>query len=220
MNRTRQQMEMKLPTLVLCDDAWHPAAVIQRGLAALADARFNFEFVTHGAQWSATMMNEFPLVVVVKANHLCAMDQTPWLTLKTQSAFREFVQRGGGLLLLHAGTCYKDLPEMRGVTGGTFLSHPEQSPVTIEPKAGHPITDGVEKFTMQDEHYVMTLDDAAADVFLHSRSEHGVQPSGWTRSEGFGRVCVLTPGHNIEVWLHPSFQKLLLNTLRWVAKLN
>jgi uncharacterized protein len=25
----------------------------------------------------------------------------------------------------------------------------------------------------------------------------------------------LTPGHNLEVWLHPSYQALLLNTLRW-----
>jgi type 1 glutamine amidotransferase len=47
-----------------------------------------------------------------------------------------------------------------------------------------------------------------------------VQPAGWTRAEGAGRVCVLTPGHNLEVWLHPEFQKLLLNACRWTAKLN
>jgi hypothetical protein len=31
---------------------------------------------------------------------------------------------------------------------------------------------------------------------------------------------VLTPGHNLEVWLHPDFQKLLHNGLTWLAKLN
>jgi len=55
-------------------------------------------------------------------------------------------------------------------------------------------------------------------VFLHTRSRHGVQPAGWTRAEGLGRVGVLTPGHNLEVWLHPGFQKLLQNGLNWVAK--
>jgi type 1 glutamine amidotransferase len=64
----------------------------------------------------------------------------------------------------------------------------------------------------------MDLDDAQADVFLAARSEHGVQPGGWTRTEGSGRVCVLTPGHNLEVWLHPAYQALILNGLQWCGK--
>jgi type 1 glutamine amidotransferase len=211
---------MKLRILALCDDAWHPAEVVQRGLGALADSPFAFEFVTHGGEWSPARMAEFPLVIVAKANHLGATDQKPWLTAETQSAFRNFVLSGGGVLFVHAGVCYKDLPEMRGVAGGAFLRHPDQCPVAVEPKAGHRLTVGVQPFTEQDEHYFMVLDDAQADVFLHTRSAHGVQPAGWTRHEGGGRVCVLTPGHNLEVWLHPEFQKLLLNALCWTAKMN
>ena len=52
----------------------------------------------------------------------------------------------------------------------------------------------------------MLLDDTEADVFMTATSEHGTQPGGWTRTEGAGRVCMLTPGHNVEVWLHPSYQ--------------
>lgn len=211
---------MKLRTLALCDDAWHPAEVVQRGLKALADAPFDFEFVTHGGQWSPALMEEFPLVVVAKANHLCATDQKPWLTAGEPSVFQEFVRRGGGVVFVHAGVCYKDLPEMRDVAGGAFLRHPDQCPVAVEPKAGHLLTAGVQPFTEHDEHYLMVLDDPRADVFLHTRSAHGVQPAGWTRTEGRGRVCVLTPGHNAQVWRHPSFQKLLLNALRWTAKMN
>ena len=220
MNRTHQHTERQMRTLVLCDDAWHPAEVVQRGLGALVDGRFAFEFAMQGEKWSAAMMDEFPLVIVAKANHLCATDQRPWLTADSQPAFPKFVQRGGGLFLVHAGTCYKDLLAMRGVTGGAFLNHPDQCPVTIEPQAGHALTAGVNSFTEKDEHYFVSLDDASADVFLQSRSRHGVQPAGWTRAEGKGRVCVLTPGHNVEVWLHPSFQKLLLNALCWTAKMN
>ena len=47
---------------------------------------------------------------------------------------------------------------------------------------------------------------------------HGTQPGGWTRQEGAGRVAVLTPGHNVEVWLHPSYQTLIGNALRWCAR--
>jgi type 1 glutamine amidotransferase len=66
----------------------------------------------------------------------------------------------------------------------------------------------------------MVLDDGEADVFMTTTSEHGTQPGGWTRLEGEGRVCVLTPGHNVEVWLHPSFQALLRNALNWCAKVS
>jgi type 1 glutamine amidotransferase len=208
-----------LRALVLCADQWHPAADVRRGFYALAAARFDFTFVENGQEFSPEQLRDFPLVVVAKANHICATDQRPWLTKERQGAFRDFVRHGGGLFLIHGGNCYKDLPEMRGVTGGAFLSHPDQCPVTVEPKAGHALTTGVNSFTAQDEHYLMALDATDADVFLHTRSQHGVQPGGWTRSEGDGRVCALTLGHNPEVWLHPDFQKLLRNGLAWLARI-
>jgi type 1 glutamine amidotransferase len=74
-------------------------------------------------------------------------------------------------------------------------------------------------FTLKDEHYFMALDDPQADVFVTTTSVHGEQPAAWRRTEGNGRVAVLTPGHNLEVWLHPSFQALVMNCLRWCAKL-
>lgn len=211
---------MKVRTLVLCDDAWHPAEVVQRGLNALSDPRFSFEFVAHGSRWAPEAMRKFPLVIVAKANHQCATNQSPWLTPETQTDFRYYTQQGGGLLLIHGGCGYKDSPVMRGVTGGAFMSHPDQCAVTFELKPGHPLTNGVEAFTVKDEHYQMVLDAADADVFLYTRSAHGAQPAGWTRNEGGGRVCALTPGHYLEVWLLPSFQNLLRNALLWTAKLN
>jgi type 1 glutamine amidotransferase len=121
-------------------------------------------------------------------------------------------------LAVHSGTVCAELPVLRSLIGGAFIRHPKQCPVTVEPQEGHPLTAGSTPFTCVDEHYVMELDDTQADVFLTTTSEHGSQPGGWTRTEGKGRVCVLTPGHNVEVWLHPSFQTLLHNALRWCSK--
>jgi uncharacterized protein len=64
----------------------------------------------------------------------------------------------------------------------------------------------------------MALDDPQAEVFLTTTSEHGSQPGGWLRTQGAGRVCVLTPGHNLPVWQHPSFQALLGNALDWSCR--
>jgi type 1 glutamine amidotransferase len=205
--------------LVLCDDLWHPGTVVRRGLAALGDCGFEYDFLENGAEWSAARMAEFRLIVLAKANMVSPADQRPWLVNETQSAFQEQLRRGNGLVVIHAGTSrYSQLPVMHRVIGGAFVRHPKQCPVTVEPKAGHPITAGASPFTVQDEHYMMKLDATDTDTFLETRSEHGVQPGGWTRAEGEGRVCVLTPGHNVEVWLHPSFQTLLRNALDWAAR--
>ena len=211
---------MKPHALVLCDDQWHPAETVRRGLGALKNPAVDFEFLDDGGKWSPAMMGKFPLVIIAKANHICATNQNPWLTTETQWSFRDYVRSGGGLLLLHSGTCYKDLPAMRGVTGGAFLSHPDQCSMVIQPVAGHPVSSDVNSFIGEDEHYQMTQDDLRAAVFLLTRSAHGIQPAGWTRSEGAGRVCALMPGHNPQVWANPEFQKLLSNALLWTAKLN
>ena len=206
-------------TLVLCDDTWHPAAVVRRGLVPLSDLGFDFEFLEDGSKWSAEMMQNFPLVVLAKANMTSSTMEHPWLTAQSREEFPDFVQRGNGLVVVHAGTCrYENVPPMCDLIGGRFLHHPEQCVVTISPMTSHSLANGLTPFTVRDEHYFIAMSDPHAEVFLHSRSEHGVQPAGWTRAHGEGRVCVLTSGHNQEVWLHPSFQTLLLNALKWAAK--
>lgn len=209
---------MKTRTLVICGDLWHAAETVRRGLSSLADAGFDCEFLAEGAKCPAEIPDEFSVLVLAKANMISAADQRPWLNEDSQAAFQFFLQRGKGLLVIHAGSAgYGELPVMRRAMGGAFVHHPPQCTVTLNPKAGHPLTKGVVPFKVNDEHYFVKLDDAHADVFLHSQSEHGDQPAGWARIAGESRVCVLTPGHNLEVWLQPAFQKLLLNVLRWTA---
>jgi type 1 glutamine amidotransferase len=205
--------------LVLCDDYWHPAAVAREGLDALqAEGEYAFDWIEDAGEWSAERMAGYPVVVLVKSNNVSAVDQTNWMTPEVETAFLDYVRAGKGLLVVHSGSAgYKETPVLRALMGGVFDQHPKQCPVTVQPQAGHPLTSGSEPFTIVDEHYIMVLDDAGADVFLTTTSEHGTQPGGWTRREGAGRVCMLTPGHNVEVWLEPSFQVLLGNALRWCA---
>jgi type 1 glutamine amidotransferase len=203
-------------TLVLCDDYWHPARTARAGLGALHDSAFEFDWIEHASEWSAERMAEYPLVVLTKANNISATDQQPWVTEAVEQAFLAYVRNGNGLLAIHSGTAgYAELPVLRGLLGGVFISHPPQCMVTVVPSANHPLTAESAAFTLKDEHYHMAFDDKQADLFLTTTSEHGSQPAGWTRREGQGRVAVLTPGHNLEVWLQPDFQTLIGNALRW-----
>lgn len=204
--------------LVLCDDTWHPAESIRRGLDALG-GDFQFEYLEDGAAWPAKPMADFPLTILAKANIASSKSAQPWLTRENQSWFSDYVRRGCGLAVLHSGTSrYDALPAMNALIGGAFVRHPDPCAVTLIPAPCHPVTTGVAPFTARDEQYFMTLNDPRAQVFLRSHSLHGEQPAGWTRTEGAGRVCVLTPGHHAEVWRHAEFQKLLRNALRWAAK--
>ena len=205
--------------LVLCGDKWHPASNARTGLGALGTDEWQFDFIEDARQWSAEQMAQYPVVVLTKGNQISATANEPWLTPEVESAFLDYVRAGGGLLVVHSGTIgYGEMPGLLGLIGGVFVQHPPQCEVTITPQGEHPIVLNVEPFTVMDEHYFMQTNDLQEHHFLSTTSVHGVQSGGWLRDEGDGRVCVLTPGHNVEVWLHPEFQTLLGNALRWCTE--
>ena len=207
--------------MVLCGDHWHPPQIARQGLGALAGSEFTFECVEDARDWSPEAMKAYPLVILTKSNNISEVDQAGWMTDSVQAAFLDYVRQGNGLFAIHSGTAgYDQKPVLRSLLGGVFTHHPEQCPVSVTPCLGDPLSAGSLPFTLKDEHYFMALDDPQAEVFVTTTSEHGEQPGAWRRTEGRGRVAVLTPGHNLEVWLHPSFQVLLRNCLRWCGKLS
>lgn len=205
--------------LVLCDDYWHPAKTVREGLAPLVAQGFSFDFIENAADWSPERMAGYPVTILAKSDNVSAADQASWMTPEAQQAFVDYVSRGRGLLAIHSGTAgYEKMLALRELLGGVFTQHPPQCAVTVDPQPDHPLTANCGPFTAIDEHYFMALDDTGADIFLTTTSEHGIQPGGWRRTPGQGRVCVLTPGHNLEVWLEPSFQALVRNALTWCAE--
>ena len=206
--------------LVLCGDAWHPPEIPRKGLDSLAGTEITFDWIEDARDWTPEIMTAYPLVILTKSDNVSVRDKTSWMTDAVQAAFTDYVSKGNGLLAIHSGTAeYDQKPIIRGLLGGVFLHHPEQCPVTISPRPGHPLCAGVTPFTIKDEHYFMALDDSQADVFMTTSSVIGEQPGAWRRKVGNGRVAVLTPGHHLDVWQHPSYQALMTNTIRWCSNL-
>ena len=203
-------------TLVFCDDSAHPASLTRDGLAALGKCGLEFDWVEDPSAWRSESLDQYRLVIFSKANNRSQTDHAPWAAEETGQAFVDYVTAGNGILFLHSGTAlYDNAPSICRLMGGIFTGHPPQCPVTVSPRADHPLAKDSSPFTLMDEHYMMEMNDPNVELFLDTESEHGRQPAGWTRTEGDGRVCVLTPGHNPEVWRHPSFQALLRNSLAW-----
>jgi type 1 glutamine amidotransferase len=92
----------------------------------------------------------------------------------------------------------------------------------------------VEAFCETDEHYRLEILSNDIDILAASysppqgetalyqenpyhNSPAWLCPAALVRTQGKGRVCVLTPGHHPAVWQNPRFQRLLENALRWCA---
>ncbi len=204
--------------LVLAGDRYHPALVPTEGLEPLRTQGWNFDIVEDGSLVNAALLSRYQVVLNTKSEGPTAEGQPGWLTAEVAAALQGYVEGGGGLLVVHSGAAgMNDREELRDLFGGLFAWHPAQLEVAFEPKAGHPLTEGVQPFAATDEHYFMNMAEGPMDVFMTSRSRHGAVPAGWCRTQGQGRVAMLTPGHNVPVWLNVNFQRLLTNTLRWCA---
>ncbi|MDO3411102.1 ThuA domain-containing protein [Saccharibacillus sp. CPCC 101409] len=203
----------------ICGDRWHPADTVRGGLKELDGEEFSFKITDRVQDFDPEELEAYPVVLVCRSNRQSPEEEEFWMSGRVQKAFEHYVERGGSLLAVHAGTAgYEEDEPFRRLLGGAFIRHPEACEVTVNPEKQHPIAQGVEPFPVHDEHYFMEWEDPVSDLIMTTVSEHGAQPGGWTRTYGRGRVCVLTPGHEPEVWTHPMFLRLLRNALYWCAK--
>ena len=222
--------------LLICDDYWHPGQVPIDGAAPLVNQGFQFDTITNANDFSPEMLARYPVVLLCKCDEVSQSDRQSWKTEAVQRAFIDYVENGGGLLAVHTATVSgKNTGALDALIGCRFISHPNAVPVTVQPVKPHPVTEGVEMFIETDEHYHIELLAPDLDILIASYSPAqgeeskfsedpyhnttaAICPAGYVRTQGAGRICVLTPGHNLPVWLNPQFQRLLSNALRWCAQ--
>ncbi|WP_035778817.1 ThuA domain-containing protein [Butyrivibrio sp. MC2013] len=209
--------------LVLCDDIWHPAEVIERGLADLDGKLASFDFVKDPKDiLTPDFIKDYPIIMNCKSHNLTSGNSADWFENGVSEVgpaeLEEYVREGGAILSVHAGNTYNDdhSPDYAALIGNKFVTHPPRCEVTIYPEGDHPITRGITPFTIRDEHYEIELTGEGHDVFLTSVSESGGrQVAGYTKESRKGRICILTPGHILSVWKDENFRLLLGNAINW-----
>ena len=221
--------------LLLCDDQAHPGQVPIDGVAPLAGQGFQFDIITDAKDFRPEMLLNYPVVLLSKSNNNSREDKTPWKSEEVQKAFVSYVENGGGILAVHSGiVAGRDDTILNNLIGSRFVFHPKATPVTVQPVKPHFITEGVGMFCELDEQYRIEVLAPDIDIIIASysppqgeeskytedpagNSPAWICPAGYVRSQGKGRICVLTPGHYVPAWLNPQFQKTLVNALNWCA---
>lgn len=135
------------------------------------------------------------------------------------TALVEWVRAGGGLLAAHAATVAgQSSPALKALMGGAFVTHPPAFAFTVYPLyREHPITAGVEAFTVHDELYVQMYD-ATVEIHAVTLDRGMAYPMVWSRSEGRGRVAHIALGHGPEAWNLPPYQRLMRQAVDWLSE--
>ncbi len=138
----------------------------------------------------------------------------------------DFVDKGGGLLMLHPGTWrnWTETPDFEQLAGGGTSSHEAFAAfdVTIlDPQ--HPLCASVPAtFRVEDELYRFEpAPDARGVTTLakgRSVSTSAEYPVLWTHSRGNGKVVGFTLGHDGRAHEHPAFRTILQNAVRYLMQ--
>ena len=221
--------------LLLCDEHYHPGEVAIGGIEPLRGRGYQFDVICDGREFRADSLVDYSVVLMCKSDETTPELRDSWKSAAVQQAFVDFVEKGGGLLVLHSGTVPGENTEVLDrLIGSRFSYHPNQGPMTVGPLKAHPVTEGVEMFCEKDEQYYLEILADDVDVLMASYAPaqgevakyvdepyhnfpEKICPCCYVRRQGRGRVCVFTPGHSLEVWLNPQFQLVLENALRWCA---
>ncbi|MSQ08866.1 MAG: ThuA domain-containing protein [Dehalococcoidia bacterium] len=140
-----------------------------------------------------------------------------------QEGLRKYVHDGGGLLSVHisAASC-PEWAESKKITGGGWVLGKSWHPPfgwfqVFMGNPSHSIAQGVSDFWTWDECYCGVDIQPGIDIFMHGIVENEKRPLGWSHKYGKGKVANIALGHAGASQQHPSFQRLILNSVDYVT---
>lgn len=151
------------------------------------------------------------------------------LTPEMETALKNFVEAGGGIVGTHGATLsFSKSDVWFQMMGGRFAGHaPGTLPLTITPtEPNHPIMRGVSEFQITDEEYTFKFPEGVQRHVLarfkerpaNTAEKNGNNDCLWTINEGKGRVVYTCLGHGTEAWQNPMFHKIVAQSVCWAAK--
>jgi len=161
----------------------------------------------------------------LKQSDLLILTNNQPIGAEGRTAITNFVEKGKGLLLLHAAVWYNwdDWPAYnQNYVGGGSRSHEKyQAFKNFVVNPAHPIAKDVPtKFEFRDELYRHASDPAARGVEVlvigQSKETDAVYPAVFVVKHPRARIVGITLGHDEHSHLHEAYRKLLTNAVDWI----
>lgn len=240
--------------LALIGDRYHNADYIRLALGRLfRELNLPVDFTINFDEIDAARLQNYRLLVVFRdglnwPNGYLGPDAYPyeeglensedwpkeqpegWITEEQGKAIKEFVQAGNGLYAYHNSSNVSLFSQnFREVMGGAYIGHPPLRRFLVKVvNRGHPITQGIQDFTVNDEQHYVTYDKDPRYVILRSENTDGLNfdthgtaaISGWAYDYGKGRVVFTAVGHTPHALWQAEYYKTQKNAVRWLLRMS
>lgn len=194
----------------------HPLASLQEALCRLLGEDFDMQASDSYGLLEDDMPADQSLIVA------CSDRWERPLSDRQAAGLVRFVERGGGLVLLHCGISLASHPLLEHLAGARCEEHPEGRLLSFDPvvgKAGvHPAVQDLEPFELTDEPYRYSFRPSMDREVILEYVLGGVRrPAAWAHRVGRGRVVSIMPGHSSDSLRHPQLQRLIRRSSLWAA---
>jgi type 1 glutamine amidotransferase len=209
-------MSEKIKVLLVGDHEaaeWHPLEPIRIELEAILENEFELISTEDYDAFSDLESSGYKL---------CISYTDCWkrdLTARQKAGLLKFVAGGGSLIVLHSGISIQRSYELLQMVGAKFVRHPKYQELQYYGVSeGHPLLEGVDSFTVDEEPYMFEFDPfTKKTIFLEYEYEGNRYPAGWEQDYALGKVIYLQPGHNTVSFQPAAYRQLILNSARWAA---
>lgn len=156
-------------------------------------------------------------------------NMTQKISPKRQENFVKLLNRGVGLVTLHhAIGSFQEWPQYREIIGAKYyLKATDNNPAStykhdVDMKVHiadtkHPITRGLNDFTVHDEAYKNCGFQKDNRILLTTNHPDSDKTVGWVRTYGKANVCTIQLGHGPQGYADPTFRQLIVRSIRWSA---
>lgn len=207
---------MAIPTLLIgnnTDAPYHPLEAVKERLLDILGGICE----TTAVEGTGPLRRES-----IDQYELCISYTDSWkqaAAAEERAGLLQFVANGGGLLVIHNGISLQASPELCQLIGAKFTGHPAYTTLPFKlTDSGHPLTQGLGAFSMDEEPYRFELDPLAELTILLTYAHEGQDwPAAWVRNYGLGRVVFLMPGHHLPSFEHEAYGRWIVNGAKWAA---
>jgi type 1 glutamine amidotransferase len=187
-------------------------------------------FEQDGLTWDHATSNEEAFKKDLRGRYdaLVLYDASANISPEAQTHFREFVESGGGLVVLHhAIISYQDSDWFRDLVGGRYFLAPQGDnqpssylhdvDMNVRVVTPHPITRGITLTRIHDETYKGMWIAPTNTVLLATDHATADGPLAWVSAYKPARVVYIQLGHGTEAHRDAGYRALVRNAVMWVA---